>query len=279
MDRGRAADPTGAPEKGGGGMTRPILVTGGTGTLGRAVVAELLERDRRPRVLSRRAKNSADPGSAQWVAGDLVSGERVADAVADVDAIIHCATDYRHMDNDVRGTRRLIDTSLLGGSPHLVYASIVGVDRIPLTMYRFKVGIEEIVQRGGLPWSVQRITQFHDLVLTIVRNAGRFPLMPLPSGLQFQPIDTGDAARRLVDLALADPVGRATDVGGPMVQTVEDLARQWLAAAGKKRRIVSVPLPGKIMRAFRQGWNLTPDNDVGTVTFEEFLARQIRRER
>ena len=260
-------------------MTRPILVTGGTGTLGRAVVAELLERDRRPRVLSRRAKNSADPGSAQWVAGDLVSGERVADAVADVDAIIHCATDYRQMDNDVRGTRRLIDTALLGGSPHLVYASIVGVDRIPLKMYRFKVGIEQIVQRGGLPWSVQRITQFHDLVLTIVRNAGRFPLMPLPSGLQFQPIDTGDAARRLVDLALADPVGRAADVGGPLVQTIEDLARQWLAAAGKKRWIVSVPLPGKVVRAYRQGSNLTPDNDVGTVTFEEFLARQIRRER
>lgn len=260
-------------------MTRPILVTGGTGKLGRAVVAELLERDRRARVLSRRVKNSADPAPVQWVTGDLVSGDRVADAVADVDAIIHCATDYRHMDNDVRGTRRLIDTALLGGSPHLVYASIVGVDRIPLKMYRFKVGIEEFVQRGGLPWSVQRLTQFHDLVLTILRNAGRFPLMPVPSGLQFQSIDTRDAAARLVDLALADPVGRAGDVGGPLVQTVEDLAQQWLAAAGKKRRIVSVPVPGKVMRAYRQGWNLTPDHEVGTVTFEEFLDRVIRRDR
>lgn len=258
-------------------MTRPILVTGGTGTLGRAVVAELLDRHRQPRVLSRRPRNSADPTSAQWVTGDLVSGEFVADAVADVDSIIHCATDYRHMDNDVRGTRRLIDTALLGGSPHLVYPSIVGVDRIPLKMYRFKVGIEELVQRGGLPWSVQRLTQFHDLVLTIVRNAGRFPLMPLPSGLQFQPIDTRDAARRLVDLAIAAPSGRAPDAGGPLVQTVEDLAQQWSAAAGKKRRIVGVPVPGKVMRAYRQGWNLTPDNEVGTVTFEEFLARVIRR--
>jgi len=259
-------------------MTRPILVTGATGTLGRAVVAELLERDRRPRVLSRRAKNSADPGSAQWVAGDLVSGERVADAVADVDAIIHCATDYRQMDNDVRGTRRLIDTALLGGSPHLVFASIVGVDRIPLKMYRFKAGIEEVVQRGGLPWSVQRITQFHDLVLAILRNAGRFPLMPLPSGLQFQPIDTRDAARRLVDLAIGEASGRVPDAGGPLVQTVEDLAQQWWAAAGKKRRMVAVPVPGKVMRAYRQGWNLTPDNEVGTVTFEEFLTRVIRRD-
>ncbi len=260
-------------------MQRPILVTGGTGTLGRAVVAELIERDRTPRILSRRERNSADPAQAQWVIGELVTGERVADAVADVDAIIHCATNYRHMDQDVRGTRRLIDTALLGGSPHFVYVSIVGVDRIPLKMYRYKAGIEGIVGRGELPWTVQRITQFHDLVLTILRNMARSPVMPLPAGLQFQPIDTRDAARRLVDLALAEPAGRATDVGGPLVQTIEDLARQYLAAANRKRRIIDVRLPGKVMRAYRDGWNLTPDNTFGTVDFEEFLSGAIRRQR
>lgn len=260
-------------------MDRPILVTGGTGTLGRAVVRELLERGRRPRVLSRREQNSGDPDRAQWVTGDLVTGVQVPDAVADVDAIIHCATDYRHPKKDVHSTRRLIDTALLGGSPHLVYVSIVGVDRIPLKMYRYKVGIEDIVQRGNLPSTVQRITQFHDLVLTILRNAGRFWVMPLPSGVQFQPIDTADAARRLVDLAEAEPAGRATDIGGPLVQTIDDLAQQYLAAAGKKRRIVDVRVPSKTMRAYRDGWNLTPDNDVGTITFEEFLTRAIRRSR
>jgi uncharacterized protein YbjT (DUF2867 family) len=259
-------------------MSRPILVTGGTGTLGRAVVAELIERDRLPRIFSRRAKDSTDPTVVQWVTGDLAGGDRVADAVADVDALIHCATDYRHMDNDVRGTRRLIDTALLGESPHLVYPSIVGVDRIPLTMYRFKVGIEDMVAGGRLPWTVQRITQFHDLVLTMLRKVGRLPVLPLPAGLQVQPIDPRDAARRLVDLALAGPAGRATDIGGPLVQTIDDLAQQWLAAAGKKRRIVDVRVPGKVMRAYRQGWNLTPDNTVGTVTFEEYLGRVIRRE-
>jgi len=260
------------------GMNRPILVTGGTGTLGRAVVRELAERGRQPRVLSRRERNSGDP-DAQWVTGDLVTGVRVADAVADVDAIIHCATDYRHPEKDVHGTRRLIDTALLGGSPHLVYVSIVGVDRIPLKMYRYKVGIESVVQRCTLPSTVQRITQFHDLVLTILRNAGRVKLMPLPSGLQFQSIDTTDAARRLVDLAEAEPADRAAEIGGPLVQTVDDLAQQYLRAAGKKRQIVDVPVPGKIMHAFRDGLNLTPDNAFGTITFDEFLTNTIRRER
>lgn len=264
-------------------MNRPILVTGGTGTLGRAVVSELTDRGRQPRVLSRREQNSGDPGDVQWVTGDLTTGVRVADAVADVDAIIHCATDYRHPDNDVHGTRRLINTALLGGSPHLIYVSIVGVDRIPLKMYRHKVGIEQLVQRCGLPSTVQRITQFHDLVLTILRGAGRLKVMPLPSGLQFQSIDTADAARRLVDLAVGDPgaapAGRAADIGGPLVQTIDDLAEQYLAAAGKRRRIVDVRVPGKIMRAYRDGLNLTPDNGFGTITFEDFLTRAIRRQR
>lgn len=211
--------------------------------------------------------------------GDLVTGVRVADAVADVDVIIHCATDYRHPENDVHGTRRLIDTALLGGSPHLIYVSIVGVDRIPLKMYRHKAGIEGIVQRGGLPSTVQRITQFHDLVLTILRKCGRFPVLPLPSGLRFQAIDTRDAARRLVDLAQAEPAGRTTDIGGPLVQTIEDMAREYLAAVGKKRRIVDIPVPGKLMRAYRDGWNLVPDNAFGTTTFDQFLTSAIRRRR
>jgi uncharacterized protein YbjT (DUF2867 family) len=261
------------------GMDRPILVTGATGRLGRAVVQELIERDRLPRVLSRREKDSSDPSRAQWVTGDLVTGVRVADAVADVDAIIHCATDYRHMGNDVQGTRRLIDTALLGGSPHLIYVSIVGVDRIPLKMYRYKVGIEGIVQGGALPWTVQRITQFHDLVLSILRRAARIPVMPLPSGLQFQSIDTRDAARALVDLVESGPAGRATDIGGPLVQTILDLAQQYLAAAGRKRRIAGVPMPGKVLHAYREGWNLTPDNTFGAITFEEFLTEAIRRAR
>ena len=126
-------------------MGAAILVTGGTGTLGRAVVRELLERDRRPVILSRRERCSDDPAGVRWVTGDLVTGERVADAVADVGAIVHCATDYRHPRNDVHATRRLMDTALLGGSPHLIYVSIVGVDRIPFGYYRAKFAAEQVL--------------------------------------------------------------------------------------------------------------------------------------
>lgn len=256
-------------------MQRPILVTGGTGTLGRALVRSLLDNDRKPRVLSRRLRHSGDPDGVQWVTADLLTGTEVADAVADVDAIVHCATNYRHPEDDVRATRRLIDTALRGGSPHLIYVSIVGVDKIPVKMYRIKNGIEGIVERSGLPWTIQRATQFHDLVLTILRTAAKAPVMPVPSATSFQPIDTADVAARLLELTGGPPRQRAPDIGGPLVQTVEDLAQEYLHAAGKRRKVIAIRGPGAMARGYRGGHHLTPDHPDGTITFEQYLARTI----
>ena len=64
---------------------RPVFVTGGTGTLGRAVVARLLDAGREARVTSRR------PGAATAVT-DLLSGAGVDEAVAGAEAVVHCAT-------------------------------------------------------------------------------------------------------------------------------------------------------------------------------------------
>jgi len=258
-------------------MERPILVTGGTGTLGIALVRALLDNNSRPRVLSRRPRNSSDPDGIQWVRTDLLTGPEVADAVADVDAIVHCATNYRHPEDDVRATRRLIETALRGGSPHLIYVSIVGVDQIPLKMYRIKNGIEGIVERSGLPWTIQRATQFHDLVLTILRTAAKSPVMPVPSDTSFQPIDTADVSRRLVQLASGPPQQRSPDIGGPLVQTVDDLAQEYLRAAGKRRKVLAVPAPGAVARGYRQGCHLAADNPFGTITFEQYLRRTIIR--
>lgn len=254
---------------------RPILVTGGTGTLGRVLVQQLLDNGLRPRVLSRRARNSSDPAGVQWVTADLLKGPKLADAVADVDAIVHCATNGRHPKDDVLGTRRLIDTALLGGSPHLIYVSIVGVDKIPLKYYRYKLGIEGVVERSGLPWSVLRATQFHDLVVQLLRGAGRLPVMTLPAGVSCQPIDTADVAHRLLDIVAAPPQGRAPDVGGPRIETVQDLAQQYLRAAGKKRKLASIWTPGAVAHGYRDGLHLTPEHADGTVTFQNYLDRTI----
>ncbi|MFE3784956.1 NAD-dependent epimerase/dehydratase family protein, partial [Amycolatopsis sp. NPDC059090] len=70
------------------------------------------------------------------------------------------------------------------------------------------------------------------------------------------------------------PRGRAADCGAPEVRTTEDLARALLAAAGKGKRLVSVPVPGRIGHGYATGANLAPNHADGVVTFEQYLAEQ-----
>lgn len=99
------------------------------------------------------------------------------------------------------------------------------------------------------------------------------PVMALPGGWRFQPVDVRDVGARLVDLALGGPAGRAPDFGGPEVRMVKDLARSYLATTGRRRAIVPIWLPGKAFHAFRDGANLT--HAAGTITFEHYLAEQF----
>ena len=126
---------------------RPVLVTGGTGTLGRVVVARLLDAGRDARVASRR------PGAATAVA-DLRSGAGVDEAVAGADAMVHCATTSGAA--DVAVTRTLVDAARRADTPHLVFISIVGVDGIPLGYYRAKLAAERVIEDAGLGWTILR---------------------------------------------------------------------------------------------------------------------------
>jgi uncharacterized protein YbjT (DUF2867 family) len=138
-----------------------------------------------------------------------------------------------------------------------------------------KFRAEQIVADSGLPWTTLRATQFHELILMAVRQIARLPVIPVPSGFRFQPVDAGDVAARLVELALGTPAGRVPDIGGPRVYRMADLVRGYLRASGKRRPILPVPIPGKAARALREGANLTPDRAVGSRTWEDFLAAGV----
>ena len=247
------------------------LVTGGTGVLGRVVVARLAERGAEVRVLSRR------PGPGR-LHGDLVSGEGLAAAVGGVDTIVHCASngDPRRFGDDVQATRNLLDAAAAAGRPHLVYISIVGIDRLPFGYYRAKLAAEELIERSGLPWTILRTTQFHDLVLQVVATLAKPPVTVLPQGFRFQPVDVRDVADRLADLAPEPAAGRVPDLGGPQVGDLEDFLRAYLGAIGRRRRAVRVPLPGRLAAGFRAGANLVRDGDRGTRPFADFLAERVR---
>ncbi|MBN9110615.1 MAG: NAD(P)H-binding protein [Pseudonocardia sp.] len=239
-----------------------ILVTGGTGKLGRALVERLRGDGRAPRVLSRTAGQGR-------VVGDLRTGAGIDDAVRGADVIVHCATAPR---GDADTTRTLVDAAARAGSPHLVYVSIVGIETVPMPYYRAKLAAEKIVTGSGLPWTILRATQFHDLLATMFSAGSRTGVLPVLKATPFQPVDVTDVAARLAKLALEPAAGRADDFGGPQVRDMADLGRAWLAATGTRRRVVALRLPGAIARGYRTGAHTAPEHTDGTVTFEQFLG-------
>ncbi|WP_018548973.1 SDR family oxidoreductase [Streptomyces sp. LaPpAH-108] len=239
-----------------------ILVTGGTGTLGRHVVGRLREGGHAVRVLSRHA----EPYAVDLRAG----GPALDAALTGVDTVVHCASSPRG--GDEQAADRLIAAARRAGTAHLVYISIVGVDRVPLGYYRTKLAVERRIEESGLGWTVLRTTQFHDLVATALRALTAPPLSLLPAGLSDQPVEVTEVASHLAELALTAPAGRVPDMGGPEVRSLRSLAHAYLHATGRRRLLAEVPLAGRTYRAFRGGGHLAPEEAVGKVTFEEYLA-------
>src|SRR5512132_4649220 len=98
-----------------------------------------------------------------------------------------------------------------------------------------KLAAERVVAGAGLPWSTLRATQFHDLIYLVVRQLARLPVVPVPAGIRFQPIDAAEVAARLVELALGAPSGLVPDLGGPRVYELADLVRSYLRATHRHR--------------------------------------------
>src|SRR5215210_2773888 len=163
MKGGKRKMPTAAGAgRGGFGMDTPqVLVTGGTGVLGRRVVELLGSAAVETRVLSHRGVPGTTPG-------DLSTGEGLDEAVRGIDTIVHCATSpFRRAHRvDVEGTRRLLEAAARAGVSHLVYISIVGIDLAEsYPYYRVKLDAERVVEGSPLPYTILRATQFYDLVL------------------------------------------------------------------------------------------------------------------
>ncbi len=254
-----------------------VLVTGGAGGFGRALVPRLADRGYTVRIMSRRP---APAGSiAEWAQADIESGAGLAAALAGIDVVVHAASSpAKHTRQiDVEGTRRLLHAARAAEVAHFAYISIVGIDQVPFAYYRHKLAAEALVVDSRLPWSILRATQFHTLIDTFLRGADRLPLLLLPTDLQFQPIDVGDVAERMAEAVVAGPAARLPDIGGPEVLTLGALARDWMRARGRQRRMMHLPIPGGFAAALRQGRNTCPDQRYGRITWADWLRKTYAR--
>jgi uncharacterized protein YbjT (DUF2867 family) len=245
-----------------------VLVTGATGRLGRVLVERLAAAGHHVRALSRRPAPPR-PG-VEPVASDLRSGAGVDAALTGAGVVVHCATSNGRRDEELTAT--LVAAARRCGRPHVVDVSIVGADRIRLPYYRTKVACEELVAGSGLPWTVLRTTQFHSLVAQLFDLQWRSPVFVVPATVPVQPIDTRDVAARLVELVAGPPAGRVPGLGGPEVWSLRELGELYAQVRGLRRRVLAVPVPGAVARAYREGHHLTGSPGAGRITFADYLV-------
>jgi uncharacterized protein YbjT (DUF2867 family) len=260
-----------------------VLVTGATGSLGRQLGIALPAAGHGIRVMSR----SEEPerplkppliSKEGWVRADIASGEGLQEALRDVDAVVHAATDPKNaIAVDVKGTKRLVEAALAAKVAHFVYVSIVGIDDIPYAYYKCKQEAERIVRSSGVPYSIARATQFHSLVDALLAKVARVPLViPLPGGFKLQSVAESEVAEHLAMSLAEEPRGSLFEFGGPEVLACGDMARVWLEVRRLRRTLLNIPLPGPVAAGFRAGRNTTSNNPRGTIGWREWLISSPR---
>jgi len=259
-----------------------IVVTGGTGGLGRRVVSRLRDTGRNVRVLSRHPGDSLE--GVEFIAGDLVTNQGVEEAISGAEIVVHCAG-VGKIKEDTAQAQNLVVAAKRGGVRHLVGISVVGAERVPVrsavdrlmfAYFASQRAKEQVIEQSALPWTNLRATQFYDgFILAMVRAMSKLPIVPLPAGTRFQPVDADEVADALAELALGAPAGQVPDIAGPKIYDSESLLRGYLVAIGKRRPILKIRMPGAAAAAIRDGANLAPDRAVGRRTWEEFLATSV----
>ena len=133
-------------------------------------------------MLSRHSHTPRD--GVEFATGDLSTGEGIDAAVSGIATIVHCAGSAK---GDEDKARNLVRAASAAGVEHLVYISVVAAERIPVVSridramfgyFAAKRAAERVVADSGVPWTTLRATQFYDLILTVVRQLAKLPVMP-----------------------------------------------------------------------------------------------------
>lgn len=261
----------------------PILVTGGTGHLGRELVRRLVQERRRVRVFARSAGPETD---VEWAVGDLATGDGLAPALQDVHTVINAATyspiarrgavrpvDFLRSPSavDVDGTRRLLTLCEKAGVQHFLHVSIVGLEDASLPYARVKLAGERHVRESRLSWSVVRAMPFYYLLERMLNGLTWLPIWPVPKAI-FNPVDTSDVATYLVKCTFDGQRGMRNEIGGPEDLTCAEFARQYQEVRGVRRPVLPVRVSARTARGM--GF-VVAQGSRGALSWSTWLRRQF----
>jgi uncharacterized protein YbjT (DUF2867 family) len=257
-----------------------ILVTGGTGLAGSAVLREFHRQQVPVRALVRdRAKAGfvAGMSEVELVDGDMLRPETLTAALDGVDRVLLISSPRERM-VDTQCT--FIDAAKSAGVRHIVKfsgkESGVGFDPGAFRGTREHEEIERYLEGSGLAWTHLRPSQFMQLylpgTLTGVDPARRALVMPIGRS-RLAPVDIEDIARVAAGLMRAEGhEGKAYDMTGPEALTMYDVVDRISAATGTAFRYVEVTAADKQKELAAAG---RPPQVVDLLT--ELFAERLRR--
>jgi uncharacterized protein YbjT (DUF2867 family) len=264
-----------------------VLVTGGTGVVGRATVDELLARGHEVRLFSRHALDDVKEWAHRVEAfpGDVSNEVEVRGAPDGCDAVIHLTAvvaesppDVTFEKVNVAGTRHLVRESERAGVKRFIYVSSLGADRGESPYHKSKLRGEEVARTFDGEWVVVRPGNVYgsgdeqlSMILKMVRS---LPAVPVISGgdRPFQPIWAGDVAAALaIAVERDDLAGRVLEIAGPERTTYDDVVDRFARITKRDpvRLPVPVPLASMALRAARAlGADLPVDTGQLTMLSE-----------
>jgi len=238
-----------------------VLVTGGTGFVGRHLCRVLADRGHDVTALARRPDDVGLPSSVATAGGDVTNPRSLEAPMAGMDAVVHLVAlsplykppggAKQHELVTVEGTRNVVRAAEAADVGRFVHQGGLGTDPTsPMAYLRAKGRAERLVRRSSLDWVVVRPSIIFGEGGEFVRFVERLTtpyVTALPGGgrtMAFQPIWVEEFAPILADCV--DGEGRAGEVyeiGGPERLTLADVTKAVYRARGQPVTIVPVPVP------------------------------------
>lgn len=252
-----------------------ILVTGGTGQLGKIFLKETDNEYFQTDVLTRN-KTLGSTKSIRYINADLIKAETLSSLGTDYDSIVHSASDPRNSDaTDIIGTQNLLKRIKGNRIRNFMYISIVGVDKSNYKYYQDKLKAEELIIHSGIPYTILRVTQFHDFVYNRILNPAnpKNDFITVPDGMKFQSIDLKDVCLEILRLLKNGATNSIKQIGGPEILKISDMVKAYQTIMMPEKKISLDPSQNDY-QIFKTGINLCPDHKTGTITWRDFLLKK-----
>jgi uncharacterized protein YbjT (DUF2867 family) len=249
-----------------------VVVVGGTGLIGARVVNRL--RDHGVEVTIGSLRTGIDAYSGRGLV-ELFEG---ADVVVDATNMNRPAYDYEQAHDFFETcTRNVLRAEHDAGVQHHVGVSIIGAPSIDSEFFRGKAAQERLMAEAPTPHTLLRTTMLHEFVPRLIDHVATTHLVRLPP-VRVQPVAADEVAAEIVRLALGVPLNGASELAGPEVRFLDELARQVMAGAGDLRPLVADHAAWFLGAHLEPGTDaLLPSWRTSRRTFEEWHALALAR--